>query len=362
MSNYATAPAAGLDLLATAVMCTDGAGRITYLNPAAENLFAASLKRLRGRLLGSAFGGTAPLQRALREAQARHAPCTVRNVELRCADGRLRQLSCNLAPLEGEGGVFIEIWPIDEALKANRDERRREGQKISHDFIRNLAHEIRNPLGGIRGAAQLLQEELAALCGSALSEYTEVIVNEVDRLHNLLQRLLMPQRPQREEAVNIHEVLERVRRLIAAEFPRRISFHRDYDVSLPSLAADHEQLIQAFLNLMRNAAQAMRGSGAITLQTRLVRQVRMAGRLHRLALEVRVIDDGPGVPPEIVERMFQPLVTGRADGFGLGLPIAQNIVIAHGGTLDCETRPGRTELIIRLPFPAAAAALPERAA
>ncbi|MDX9706818.1 MAG: nitrogen regulation protein NR(II) [Azospira sp.] len=346
---------AGLDLLASAVVLIDDKRRIRYLNPAAENLLAASLKTLRGKLLHEAFVYSHGLQTALDEALDKRWGYTGQNVEMRRADGRTVHLNCTVTPVEADGGgLFIEMWPIDQQLKASREERLLEQQQANRELIRNLAHEIKNPLGGIRGGAQLLEHELAGLPGApALREYTQVIIKEADRLQDLMQRLLTPQRPMHPGPVSIHEVLERVRSLLVAEFPGTLSVHRDYDTSLPDLIGDREQLIQAVLNIARNAAQAMCGNGSITFRTRAVRQATLARKRYRLALELRIIDDGPGIPPDILDRMFHPLVSGREGGAGLGLTIAQNFVLHHQGVIECESRPGRTEFIVRLPLGAA---------
>jgi two-component system nitrogen regulation sensor histidine kinase GlnL len=238
------------------------------------------------------------------------------------------------------------LQPIEHQLAATREEHLIEQQKASRELIRNLAHEIKNPLGGIRGAAQLLEHELA---NPSLKEYTQVIIKEVDRLRDLMQRLLTPHRTMLPTTVNIHEILERVRSLLTAEFPGSLAMRRDYDTSLPDLVGDREQLIQAVLNVARNAAQAMHGEGEIVLRTRVLRQVTLAKKRYRLALELKVIDNGPGIPETVRERMFYPLVSGREGGSGLGLTIAQNFVQHHHGTIDCVSQPGQTIFTIRLP-------------
>ncbi len=345
-------PFSGLDLLASAVVLVDNGRHILYLNPAAENLVAASVNTLRGKPLQQVLGASHGLQTALDEALINRWAYTGQNVELKRADGEVLQVNCTVTPVEAEGGgLLIEMWPIDQQLKASREERLLEQQQANRELIRNLAHEIKNPLGGIRGAAQLLEHELVGLSNApALREYTQVIIKESDRLQDLMQRLLTPQRPMHPGEVSIHEVLERVRSLLVAEFPQTLTVKRDYDTSLPDLIGDREQLIQAILNIARNAAQAMAGEGTITLRTRAVRQVTLAKKRYRLAVELRVIDDGPGIPPDILERMFYPLVSGREGGSGLGLTIAQNFVLHHHGTIECESRPGQTVFIIRLPI------------
>ena len=342
----------GLDLLASAVVLVDDRRGIRYLNPAAENLIAASIKTLQGKPLHDVLNYSHSLQTALEEAISNRWSYTGQNVELKRVDGTLLQVNCTVTPVDiASGGLLIEMWPIDQQLRASREERVLEQQQANRELIRNLAHEIKNPLGGIRGAAQLLEHELAELANApALREYTQVIIKEADRLQDLMQRLLTPQRPMHPGPVSIHEVLERVRSLLVSEFPQTLKVRRDYDTSLPDLVGDREQLIQAILNIARNAAQAMKGSGTITLRTRAVRQVTLAKKRYRLALELQVIDDGPGIPPDILERMFYPLVSGREGGSGLGLTIAQNFVLHHHGTIECESRPGRTAFILRLPL------------
>ncbi|MBK9444656.1 MAG: nitrogen regulation protein NR(II) [Betaproteobacteria bacterium] len=342
----------GLDLLASAVVLVDDDFGVRYLNPAAENLVAASTKTLSGKPLKDVIGYSHTLQTALDEALANNWAYTGQNIELKRPDGEPVQVNCTVTPVEAPGGgLLIEIWPIDQQLRASREERLLEQQQANRELIRNLAHEIKNPLGGIRGAAQLLEHELVGLANApALREYTQVIILEADRLQDLMQRLLTPQRPMHPGPVSIHEVLERVRSLLVAEFPQTLQIRRDYDTSLPDLVGDREQLIQAILNIARNAAQAMQGEGTITLRTRAVRQVTLAKKRYRLALEMQVIDDGPGIPTDILERMFYPLVSGREGGSGLGLTIAQNFVLHHHGTIECQSRPGRTIFVIRLPL------------
>ena len=342
----------GLDMLASAVVLVDGECSICYMNPAAENLVAASIKTLRGKPLQEVLHYSHSLQTALDEAIGNRWAYTGQNVELKKADGTSLQVNCTVTPVDvADGGLLIEMWPIDQQLKASREERLLEQQQANPELIRNLAHEIKNPLGGIRGAAQLLEHELAELANApALREYTQVIIKEADRLQDLMQRLLTPQRPMHPGSVSIHEVLERVRSLLVSEFPQILKVRRDYDTSLPDLVGDREQLIQAILNIARNAAQAMNGNGTITLRTRAIRQVTLAKKRYRLALELQVIDDGPGIPPDILERMFYPLVSGREGGSGLGLTIAQNFVLHHHGTIECESRPGRTVFVVRLPL------------
>ncbi len=348
--NSSLANFTGLDFLASTVLLLDAGLVVRYLNPAGENLLAVSLRSVTGKPLAAVCTCSATLQEALANALENNWGYTGQNIELRRGDGELLHINCTVTPLRPDlaSGVrlLLEFQPIEQQLAASREERLIEQQKASRELIRNLAHEIKNPLGGIRGAAQLLEHELG---NPSLKEYTQVIIKEADRLQDLMQRLLTPHRTMLPMTVNIHEILERVRSLLTAEFPGSLSVRRDYDTSLPELVGDREQLIQAVLNVARNAAQAMQGDGEIVLRTRFLRQVTLAKKRYRLAIEIKVIDNGPGIPETVRERMFYPLVSGREGGSGLGLTIAQNFVQHHQGTIDCSSRPGQTIFTIRLP-------------
>jgi two-component system nitrogen regulation sensor histidine kinase GlnL len=258
-----------------------------------------------------------------------------------------------VAPTDAPDEVLIELLPLEQQSRQEREERLIDQAQANKELIRNLAHEIKNPLGGIRGAAQLLQMEIES---RDLTEYTQVIVREADRLQTLVDRLLAPhRRPHVVGPVNIHEVCERVRSLIVAEFPRGLQVIRDYDISLPEFQGDKEQLIQAVLNIVHNAAQALseriaREDATIRLETRAVRQVTIAKQRHRLALELHVVDNGPGIPEEIKDRLFSPLVSGRDGGSGLGLNLAQTFVQQHKGLIECDSEPGHTDFKIMIPL------------
>ena len=346
----------GLDLLATAVVLVDAGHAVRYLNPAAENLFEMSSKNVMGESLDNLFTGTTVLMAAMEYARANNCSYTEHDLELG-ANGRARlHLSCTVTPVELSGGdahrdeLLLEFRHIEQQLRIAREERLLDQSQANRELIRNLAHEIKNPLGGIRGAAQLLDHELER---PNLHEYTQVIMKEADRLQSLMDRLLTPHRLPQPGPINVHEVLERVRSLILAEHPRGIVLRRDYDVSLPLVKGDKEQLIQAVLNVARNAAQAITGSaatgGVIRLRTRVLRQVTLARRRHRHALVIEITDNGPGVPPELQERIFHPLVSGREGGSGLGLTLAQSFVNQHRGVISCESVPGETTFTILLP-------------
>jgi two-component system nitrogen regulation sensor histidine kinase GlnL len=256
--------------------------------------------------------------------------------------------------MDGTTDVLIELVEIEQQTRQDREERALGQARANKELIRNLAHEIKNPLGGIRGAAQLLEMEVQS---RELTEYTQVIIQEADRLQALVDRLLAPHRkPHVVSDVNIHEVCERVRSLILAEFPRGLQVERDYDTSIPDFRGDREQLIQAVLNIAHNAAQALAeqvavGDARITLRTRIARQVTLGKQRYRLALELHILDNGPGIPESIRDRIFYPLVSGREGGSGLGLTLAQTFVQQHQGMIECESEPGKTIFKIVIPLP-----------
>jgi two-component system nitrogen regulation sensor histidine kinase GlnL len=344
----------GLDLLATAVVVVDDQQAVVHMNPAAENLFEASVTNVAGLTLERLFGDNAVLAAAIRYAHANNCSYTEHELEL-AVHGRLRlHLACTVSPADRgaeASGTLLEFRQIDQQLRVEREARLLEQSQAHRELIRNLAHEIKNPLGGIRGAAQLLDRELER---PALHEYTQVIIKESDRLQSLMDRLLTPHRLPLPGPVNIHEVLERVRSVILAEFPG-ITVRRDYDTSMPVLTGDREQLIQAVLNIARNAAQAIKGGGKdadggeIRLKTRIARQVTLARRRFRHAVQVEIIDNGPGIPEAMRERVFQPLISGREGGTGLGLTIAHNFVMQHHGVISFDSAPGRTCFTLLLP-------------
>jgi two-component system nitrogen regulation sensor histidine kinase GlnL len=344
----------GLELLATAVVALDEALVVRYANPAAENLLGAGAKSLLGQPFLALFADGAALEPMLTGALAAHWNYRAQTVSYEQPGQPPLPLSCVVTRIDvRDTPLLAELRPIGEQLRIEREERLLDQQEASRELIRNLAHEIKNPLGGLRGSAQLLERELER---PELKEYTRVIIKEADRLQGLLDRLLAPRRAVRLAPVNIHEVLERVRSLVLAEFPQGISVLRNYDPSVPDLEGDMEQLIQAVLNVVRNAAQALlseahgRRGGMIVLRTRAARQVTLARRLVKLALELQVIDDGPGVPEEIRDRIFNPLVSGREGGSGLGLALVRTYVQNHGGLVEFHSRPGRTVFTMLLPL------------
>lgn len=338
-----------LEHLATAIILLDDQVRISYLNPAAENLFGISGKNLYGQPLAQVFCDTEQLTNAIQQALHNNASYIEHDLTLGVLGRARLHLRGAITPVQLEKRyLMLEFHPIDRPLKLAREAQMLDQTQANRLLLRNLAHEIKNPLGGIRGAAQLLEHELGK---PALREYTQIIIQEADRLRELLEKLLMPQAATHYSALNIHEVLERVRSVVLAERFDGLEIQRDYDISLPMLVGCKAQLIQVMLNIVRNAAQAMQGRGKIILRTRIARQVTLMKRRHRLALLIQIIDNGPGVLPELRDKIFYPLVSGRADGHGLGLTLAQDFVSQHAGAIEFESEVGRTSFSVYLPLP-----------
>jgi two-component system nitrogen regulation sensor histidine kinase GlnL len=347
---------AALDLLATMVAVVTPEGECAFANSSFENVLGLSRRNMSR---GSAFDWFADAQ-VLRDtvsAVSRNAFSTSRlEAQLKRpggSHGDTLPVHVTVNQIDGSRNVVIELVEIEQQTRQEREERALEQAQATKELIRNLAHEIKNPLGGIRGAAQLLEMEVES---RALTEYTQVIINEADRLQSLVDRLLAPHRkPHVVGNVNIHEVCERVRALILAEFPRGLVTERDYDTSIPEFRGDREQLIQAVLNIAHNAAEALNeriesGDGKILLRTRVVRQTTLGKHRYRLALELHIEDNGPGVPEAVRERIFFPLVSGREGGSGLGLTLAQTFIQQHHGTVEFESEPGRTVFKIVIPM------------
>jgi two-component system nitrogen regulation sensor histidine kinase GlnL len=345
---------ATLDLLSSGVVVLDDSGNIVFINQSAEQLFEISLRIAAGHSFARLFLDGGPIESLLAEARSRSFDEKRTDLTLERPGREPMHLLVSASVLDsvrefGPGALMIEFREHEKRWRVDREERLLDSAQANRELVRNLAHEIKNPLGGIRGAAQLLESELAS---PSLREYTQVIIKEADRLQLLVDRLLAPHRhPHVVGDVNIHEVCERVRSVVLAEFPQGLVIERDYDASLPEFRGDREQLIQVVLNLVRNAAQSMNGRGEILLRTRIARQVTISKQRWKLALDLHVIDDGPGVPEEIMDRIFFPLVSGREGGSGLGLSLAQTFVQQHGGLIECDSRPGRTDFRILLPLP-----------
>ncbi len=338
--------------LATGVVLTDNVGLILWCNEAAETLFGASGKNLIGTDASQFFPPLKTWIRGLHADAERASPCSAL-VRLTPVTGTPKSSVLAVLSIPEPGKLLLEMSEAEQAFTLDRQEQKEGLNDASRVLLRNLAHEIKNPLGGIRGAAQLLETELP---DPALREFTGVIIREADRLRALVDRLLEPYRDERHVTnVNLHEILESVRNLVSAEFPAGLTVVRDYDVSVPTFEADREQLTQIFLNLMRNAAQAMEkgiaaGSARITLKTRVARGVVIRRRRCRLAVVIDVIDNGPGIDPAIREKIFYPLVTTRAHGTGLGLSIVRTYADRNGGEVELESEAGRTDFRIVLPL------------
>lgn len=344
------------DLLASLVAVVRADSVVVFSNAALEDSLGISRRSIVGSRLSDAFSDPSALQEAIAGA-TKNAFAAMRY------DAFLRRQGLDSLPVhvivtdaDTEDGqrFIVEMVPLEQQTRQDREERLAERAQANKELIRNLAHEIKNPLGGIRGAAQLLEMEIDS---TELIEYTQVIIREADRLQSLVDRLLAPhRRPHMVGDVNIHEVCERVRSLILAEFPKGLRVVRDYDISLPEFRGDREQLIQTVLNIAHNACQALserinQGDACLTFCTRVARQITFGKTRYRLALELHVIDNGPGVPDSIRERIFYPLVSGREGGSGLGLTLAQTFVQQHHGQIEVDSVPGRTDFKILIPLP-----------
>lgn len=338
-----------MDGITMALVSVDEGLRVTSLNSACESLFGISRRMALGLSLVDAIPHLKPYEARLRDALATATGFIERETELKrngdigvTVDWTVTPFSASRKP-----GLLLELLAVDRQLRISRDEQLLAHFDASRELIRNLAHEIKNPLGGIRGAAQLMEREYP---DDGHREYTRVIIREVDRLQNLVNRMLGPNRLPQKAPLNVHEVLEHVRSLVQAEAPPGVSVARDYDPSIPDLIGDREQLIQAVLNILRNALQAVVEQGTIVLRTRTRRQFTIGAVRHRLVAQIDIEDDGPGIPPLMLEKIFYPMVTTRAEGTGLGLPIAQYLVHSHGGLIECRSRPGCTVFTIYLPL------------
>lgn len=340
-----------LDGMTTAVIAVDAQLAVLALNPAAETLFGVSERHALGDPLPGAVPHFAPYAQRFADALASGAGFIERELSLRRGLDQPLTIDLVVTPVlfDRRPGLMLEATPLDRHLRISRDEWLAAQFDASRQLIRGLAHEIKNPLGGLRGAAQLLERELP---DAGLREYTGIIIREADRLQRLVNRMLGPNRLPEHTQLNLHEVLEHVRRLIEAEAGDRLVVQRDYDPSIPDIEADREQLIQAVLNIVRNAMQALEhtADARIVLRTRIRRQHTIAGQLHRLVVQLDISDNGPGIEPALQEKIFYPMVTTRADGSGLGLPIAQYLVHGHGGVIECRSRPGATVFSLYLPF------------
>ncbi len=339
-----------LDNLNGAVALFGADLRLRYLNPAAEMLFGGSARQLLGMSFTDLIMPREPVIDQVREAVVSHHPFSKHEQVIDLFNGKEITADFTVTVLHssfGESEVLIEITPIDRLLRITREDALVAQQVGTRELLRGLAHEIKNPLGGLRGAAQLLERELHS---EEQKEYTRVIIDEADRLQKLVNRLLGPSGMPKKQDVSVHEILEYVRNIVLAEDIGDVALHRDYDPSIPDVKGDPDLLIQAMLNIVNNARQALGKQGNITIRTRVLRKFTIGQQQHRLVVKIDVIDDGPGIPADIKDKIFYPMVTGRAEGTGLGLSIAQRLIQQHGGLIECQSQPGHTVFSILLPL------------
>ena len=351
-------PVEALDQMPNAVLVLNKkSGLISYANLAAEISLKLSRKLIIGGSLFDLFGETDGFEKMLLAVEQGDFEVQREDIEFGVGPSRPDQdgfmAHLVLAPLDDLENIFLEWFELDKQIKSEREARLITQVQANKELMRNLAHEIKNPLGGIRGAAQLLDYELP---DKSLKEYTKVMIKEVDRLQTLVDLLLAPHKKATVlGSVNIHEALERVRSLVLAEFPKGLKIKRNYDTSLPEITGDNEQLIQVVLNIVHNAAQALsdriaKGDAVIEIKTRVARSITIAKQRYKMGLDIHVIDNGPGIPADIIETIFLPLVSGSASGSGLGLTLAQTYVQKHGGFIAVQSEPGKTDFHIQLPY------------
>jgi two-component system nitrogen regulation sensor histidine kinase GlnL len=341
-------------LLATLVAVVHGDGSVSFANAALEDALGISRRTIEGTDFALSFTEPHALRNALSGVGGNEFAALRYDAWLKRPNRDSLPVHVIVAQTDSPDEIIVELLPLEQQARQEREERLLDQAHANKELIRNLAHEIKNPLGGIRGAAQLLEMEIDS---RELTEYTQVIIHEADRLQTLVDRLLAPhRRPHVVGDVNIHEVCERVRSLILAEFPKGLRVARDYDTSIPDFRGDREQLIQTVLNIAHNACQALTeriaaGDASLVFRTRVARQITFGKQRYKLALELHVIDNGPGVPDSIKDRIFYPLVSGREGGSGLGLTLAQTFVQQHHGLIECDSEPGRTDFKILIPLP-----------
>lgn len=351
MPLFENLPGHILDNLSTAVIVTDPSYRVTFMNPAAEELFGTSMASQLDLETVFVDGGPYPHLLGCLQHKQTQGPSsyTYREIIIKPHGREAHTVNCTITPLFDHaygGGQLVEMSLVDRILRIAQEEQLMSQHLTAREIARGLAHEINNPLGGLRGAAQLLERELP----EKSREYTRIIISEADRLQALVKSMLGPSSLPNKTAINIHEVLNHVITLISAEAGEELHIALDYDPSIPNISADRDQLIQAILNLVRNAWQATGNGGKIRLRTRIVRSFTIGHTFHRLVLRIEVIDNGPGIPPHKMKQIFYPMVTGRPEGSGLGLTIAQSLVSLHGGLIECHSNPGETNFSILLPF------------
>lgn len=320
---------------------------VHHNNPAAEQLLKLSSKRMAGSHLNTLFHHLSSNTQLFSQVFETDQGFTDNLATLICVDGRSVTIDLSVSPIEVEQQhlLLVEIRQVDQQQRISQEMQQLTQQQLAKNLVKGLAHEIKNPLGGLRGAAQLLHRQL----DESNQEYTQMIMEQADRLNNLVERLLGPNTHHQHQLHNIHQVLEKIIQLVSIELPKDIHIERDYDPSIPDISIDDEQIQQALLNIIQNAIQAMGDSGHLTIMSRVTSQVTINGKRHRLAIEIKIIDNGPGIAPHLHNTLFYPMITGRAQGTGLGLSIAQTLVQQHNGRIDFKSRPGFTEFTVSLP-------------
>ncbi len=342
-----------IDQLKTAVLVLDSDFCLYHLNPAAEELFKTSDKRSHNAYIGDLLFHPEAILKAIRNAQKKRTTIIARKSPIELANRTKLMVDYSISQMNDNDSDFmiLEMQELDRSYHISRGETLISNHETTLELVRNLGHEIKNPLGGIRGAAQLLAEELP---NKELEDYTDIIISETDRLVNLVDRLTGSYKQPVLAKLNIHEVTERVRSLIIVEWKRRIKIIRDYDPSIPEFTGDVEQLIQALLNIVRNGAQALIESETqdpkIIIKTRAISHATIGPVMHKLIARIEVIDNGPGIPNDIIENIFYPLISGRAEGSGLGLSISQTIYKHHNGLIECQSQEGETKFILSVPI------------
>lgn len=334
----------------TAILLFSNHLRLVCMNPSAEDMLSVSASRADGMLPDEIWPNSRFFNRVISQCVDSGAKRIERGVEIDLTPRHRIKVDCMITPIVEEEHpiqILVELSDANAYEKVINEVNQHAVQEAARESIQGIAHEMKNPLGGIRGAAQLLEIELH---NDDLKEYTRIIVNESDRLRKFIDRMFTPSRLSESADVNVHEVLEYVLSLVEAENSSKLDIDKDYDPSIPDVKADREQLIQAILNLVRNAAQAIDDNGSIWIKTRIRRQIMIKNKLNRHVVEIEIIDDGPGIPPEIEAGAFYPMITGRAEGTGLGLSIAQQIIQSHGGMVSYEREYGRTFFTILLPM------------
>lgn len=333
--------------------------QICFLNSAAEDMLSVSGNRVIDHPLHQVIEDFSPATQELGDALLSNQPYTKREAILKPSHGNSVTVNYTVTPIIGDkdSHLLMEFFTMDRWLRISHEENLLWQQQTSKMLSRGFAHEIKNPLGGIRGAAQLLAMELKnqAVSDPSLDEYTDIIIGEVDRLSKLVDQMMGPNQPLPFSEVNIHEVLERVRQLLISESQGNIEIERDYDPSIPDIEGNKEQLIQALLNIALNAQQALSEANTpdakITIRTRTERQITIGNQRHRVVCRIDIRDNGPGVPAALHDTIFYPMVSSKASGTGLGLTIAQHIVNQHQGLIEQYSSPGNTCFTIYIPLP-----------